>query len=57
LGILVPIDDSFDFSRFLQPCPDLSGISKPFTHQEIGQVVANLPTEESTGLDGFTGFF
>lgn len=32
---------------------DLSALEEPFTHDEIDQVVANLPTDKSPGPDGF----
>lgn len=57
LGISVPINPEFDFSQFFSPFEGLSGLSAPFTHEEIDKVVAHMPSDKSPGPDGFSGLF
>jgi hypothetical protein len=57
LGVSVPIDDTFDFSHYLQPCPGLDDLSASLSNDEIDKIVAHLPTDKAPGPDGFTGLF
>jgi hypothetical protein len=57
LGTSIPIDSSFDFSRYLHMIEDLRDLTVPFTHEEIDKVVSDMPTDKAPGPDGFTGLF
>jgi hypothetical protein len=49
--------DNFDFSQFFSPVAGLEDLSKPFSMEEIDQVVAHMPSDKSPGPDGFSGLF
>ena len=53
----MPLDQSFDFSRFLQPSIGLDTLSVPFTCVEIDAAVHALPVDKAPGPDGFNGLF
>jgi hypothetical protein len=55
LGIYVPILEDFDFSHYFSPLAGLEDLSKPFTSEEIDNVVAHMPSDKSPGPDGFSG--
>jgi hypothetical protein len=57
LSSSLPIDPSFDFSQYLHTADRLQALSVPFSHEEIDQVVADLPNDKAPGPDGFTGLF
>jgi hypothetical protein len=56
LGISLPTSNKFDFSQFFSPT-DLSSLTVPFSHKEIDEVVARMPSDKSPGPDGFSGLF
>jgi hypothetical protein len=56
LGISLSISTHLDFAQFFTPI-DLSSLSVPFTHEEIDEVVAHMPSDKSPGPDGFSGLF
>jgi hypothetical protein len=43
----------FNLSSLIQPIDNLSELEIPFSHQEIDQVIKNLPTNKLPGPDGF----
>jgi hypothetical protein len=43
----------FNLSSLIQPIGNLSELETPFFHQEIDQVIKNLPINKLPGLDGF----
>jgi hypothetical protein len=47
----------FDLRRLLQQSDVLDTLSERFTHEEIDVVVANLPSDKSSGPDGFNTDF
>jgi hypothetical protein len=47
----------FDLDQLLQHSALLDTLSEPFTHEEIGVVVANFPSDKSPGPDGFNTDF
>jgi hypothetical protein len=46
LGISLPSSNEFDFSQFFSPT-DLSSLTVPFSHKEIDEVVARMPSDKS----------
>ena len=57
LGLSLPINENFDFSQFFDIFEGLEVLSAPFSHEEIDQVVAHMPGDNSPGPDGFSGTF
>jgi hypothetical protein len=47
----------FNLSSLIQPIGNLSELETPFSHQEIDQVIKNLPTNKSLGPGGFNTDF
>ena len=47
--------ERYNFPRLNQE--ELENINRPITSNEIETVIKNLPTNQSPGLDGFTGEF
>lgn len=47
----------FNLSTLLSDPVDLSELEEPFTHEEIDQVISNLPSDKSPGPDGFNTDF
>ena len=47
--------ERYNFPRLNQE--ELENINKPITSNEIETVIKNLPTNKSSGPDGFTGKF
>jgi hypothetical protein len=47
----------FNLSSLIQLIGNLSELEIPFSHQEIDQVINNLPTNKSPGPDGFNTDF
>jgi hypothetical protein len=57
LGFSTPIEESFNFHDFIQPTRDLSSLSAPFSHDEIDNIIKDLPTDKAPGPDGFSRLF
>ena len=57
LGVSVPVDESFDFSRFIQHHDYLAALSAPFSMREIEEVLKSLPNAKAPRPDGFSGLF
>jgi hypothetical protein len=47
----------FDLGQLLQQSDALDTLSEPFTHEEIDDVVTNLPSDKCPGPDGFNTDF
>lgn len=47
----------FNLQDLMQEGEDLTWIEEPFTQEEIAQVIAELPSNKSLGLDGFNSDF
>lgn len=47
----------FDLLALFVDHVDVSWLEDPFTHEEIDQVMAHLPSDKSPGLDGFNIYF
>jgi hypothetical protein len=47
----------FNLSSLIQPIDNLSELEHPFSHQEIDQVIENLPSNKSPGPNGFNTDF
>jgi hypothetical protein len=47
----------FNLSSLIQPISNLSELEMPFSHSEIDQIIKNMPTNKSLGLDGFNTDF
>jgi hypothetical protein len=57
LGLSLPVSDSVDVAHFFSPLSGLENLSKPFTHDEIDKVIAQMPCDKSPGPNGFSGLF
>jgi hypothetical protein len=53
IGVSLPISSTFNYAQYFTPLEGLGELSKTFTHDEIDQVVAQMPTDRSPGPDGF----
>ena len=47
----------FDLMRIVKKCDGLDALTVPFTHEEIDNVIREMPAERAPGPDGFTGIF
>jgi hypothetical protein len=43
----------FNLSTLIQPVSNMSSLEMPFSRSEIDQIIKNLPTNKSSGPDGF----
>lgn len=57
LGVTDYQDMVLDLQTLLGAPFGLSSLEEPFTHEEIDQVVAHLPSDKSPGPDGFNTDF
>ena len=57
MGIAQGIDMQFDPGDLIHPVPGLEDLSRPFTDEEINEVLKGLPLDGAPGPDGFTGMF
>ena len=57
LGTSTPHDMKFDLMRIVKKCDGLDALTVPFTHEEIDNVIREMPAERAPGPDGFTGIF
>jgi hypothetical protein len=57
LGFSTPVDSSFRYSDYIQPADNLDSLSAPFRHDEIDDLVSELPSDKAPGPDGFNGLF
>jgi hypothetical protein len=55
--VVSPIDDSFNFPDYISPLAGLADLLLPLSHEEIDNLIAEIPTEKAPGPDGFTGLF
>lgn len=46
-----------DLHSLLGDQVDLSALEEPFSHEEIDQVVAQMPSDKSPGPNGFNTYF
>ena len=49
IGVSVPIDSNFYFSGYIQPVEGLEDLSIPFSHEEIDNVVKEIPCDKAPG--------
>ena len=47
----------FDLARIIKKVEGLQALSAPFTHEEIGKVIKEMPAGRATVPDGFSGSF
>ena len=47
----------FDLDRLLSRVVGLEALSRPFTEEEVDDVIKHMPTDRAPGPDGFTGLF
>jgi hypothetical protein len=57
LGVSIPINAQFDFSKYFERFEGLDALSVPFSQKEIDEVVMHMPSDKSPGPDGFSGLF
>ena len=48
---------SFDLDSLLTRVDGLEALSRPFTDDEVEEVIKHLPSDRAPGRDGFTGLF
>ena len=51
------INMQFDLPNLLQRVEGLGDLSKPFTTQEMDDIIKYMPADKAPGPDGFNGFF
>ena len=47
----------FDLPSLITPRDDLGCLTTPFTHEEIDDIVKQMPNDKALGPDGFNGQF
>ena len=47
----------FDLENLLARVDGLEDLSKPFSEDEVDEVIKHLPLDRAPGPDGFTGLF
>lgn len=57
LGQSDPVNVQFDLVSVMTRVDGLEDLSIPFTHEEIDNVVKEMPSDRASGPDGFNGCF
>lgn len=57
MGTSRGINMGFDLKTLLKPVAGLDALTKPFTTEEIDDVVKHMPIDKAPGPDGFNGLF
>lgn len=57
LGTSIDTCLQFDLQALIQPIPNLEHLCTPFSHEEIDNVILNLPSDKAPGPDGFSNVF
>jgi hypothetical protein len=57
LGSRLGISMQFDTSSFTQPHNDLEKLCEPFSHEDIDNIILELPLDKAPGPDGFNNLF
>lgn len=56
IGMTDNTQQSFDISHLAKDC-NLEDLERPFSTEEIDEVIINMPNDKSPGPDGFNGLF
>ena len=57
MGISLNPDIRFDLEQLIQVNMDFYSLIQPFSIEEIGRIVKDMPSDKAPGPDGFNGLF
>jgi hypothetical protein len=57
MGCSVPINLQFDLHNIVPRCGNLDHLCLPFSHEEIDNIILDVPSDKAPGPDGFSNMF